>query len=322
MTARPPSRFGQWARAAAVHLAGFLATVVGATVLVQALIALAPGDAIDLLPNAAEVRETLAAEWGLDRPLPERILRSVTGLATGDLGVSLAYRPGAPVAGLVAQTAGQSLRLFAPGLGLGLVLALGLGAWTATRGGTLTRAVQAVSVVPGFLAAFLLVTGLNAGTWALLEAGRIGRPDWFALPDTPSALRTALAVVVLAVASGGLAELHAACDAELGRLVRAPFVEAARARGAPTWPHLLTNVLPPVLDLAASRGAALLGALVVVEKVLLFNGAGALLWQACLQRDVPLAVGVTVAAAAVVAALRLAADLLRIAVDPRLRGAR
>lgn len=321
MAGGPPSRFTQWASAALTHVGWFVATLVGAVVVAQSLVSLAPGDAIDLLPNADEVRETLAAEWGLDAPLPVRLARTVGGLATGDLGVSLAYQPGMPVAGLVADAGLRSLGLLLPALTLGMGLAVALGAWSARRPGGLTRVVQAVSVVPAFLAAFLLVTGINALTWSLIEAGRIERPEWFALPDQAGPVRTTLAVVVLAVASGSLAEKHAVCETEFGRLARAPFVEAARARGAPVWPHLLVNALPPLLDLAASRGAGLLGGLVVVEKVLLFNGAGALLWEACLKRDFPVAVGVTLAAAAVVAALRLGADLLRIAVDPRLRSA-
>ncbi len=304
------------------RVATFCATVLGAVLLVELLLALAPGDAIDLLPNAAELRPTLAAEWGLDRPLPERLVATVARIARGDLGTSLTWRPGASVATLVADTGLRSLALLVPALVLGVGTSVALGAWSARGGARLLRVVQVVSVVPAFLAAYVLVMGINAATWALIERGAIPRPEWFALPDTPSPLRTALAVAVLAVASGGLTEMHAACDAELRRLRAAPFVEAARARGAPTWPIVLHNLLPPLADIAASRAAWLLGSLVVVEKLLLFSGAGAALWQACRLRDYPLAIGITVVAAVVVAGARLVADVLRLAVDPRLREAR
>ena len=172
--------------------------------------------------------------------------------------------------------------------------------------------------MPAFLAAFLVVMVVNAATWALIQRGSIARPDWFALPDTPSLLRTALAVTVLAIAGGALTEMHAACDSEIQRLRNATFVEAARARGAATWPHVLSNLVPPLVTLAATRTATLLGSLVIVEKVLLFNGAGATLWQAYRMRDFPVAIGITLAGAAVVCGARLAADLVRITVDPRL----
>lgn len=317
----PPARGPAVVRAVVGRLLGFVGTVVGAVVLVEGALALAPGDAIDLLPNGDELREGLAREWGLDRPVPERLVRTLARLAHGDLGTSLTWRPGAPVAELVADTSLRSLGLLLPALVVGVAAAAGLAAWSARGGASRLRIVQLFSVTPAFLAAWLLVTGLNAGTWSLLERGVIDRPSWFALPDTPSFLRTALAVAVLAVASGGLTEMHAACDAELRRLRAAPFVAAAAARGAPTWPVLLRNLAPALADIAASRVAWLLGSLVVVEKILLFNGAGAALWQACRLRDFPVAVGYALVAAACVAAARLVAELVRLALDPRLRSA-
>lgn len=307
-------------RVLAGRLGAFAATLAGAIVLIQVLLALAPGDAIDLLPNADQVREQLEAEWGLDLPVPLRIARAVGRAATLDLGTSLTYRPGVPVAELVAQGAAGSLGILAPAWLLGIGLAVGTAWWTSggRRGG---RLVLAASIVPAFLAAWSGVTALNALVWHGMEAGWWERPEFFALPDTPSAVRTALAISVLAIASGNLANLHSALDAELSELRRAPFVEAAQARGAPVWPHLVGNLLPPLLDIGASRAAALLGTVVVVEKLLLLNGAGAMLWQACEKRDFPLATGITLSAAAAVALVRLVADLGRIALDPRLRSA-
>lgn len=303
------------------RLASFVATVLGAALLVQLLLAFAPGDAIDLLPNGEELRPVLASEWGLDRPLPERLFTTVGRLAVGELGTSLTWRPGAPVAELMLDAGLRSLSLLGPAVVLAAALAVGL-ATVSARGGTrLLRSVQLVSVIPTFVAAWLLVTGINAAVWALLERGLVQRPDWFALPDTASPVRTALAVGVLAIASGGLTEMHAACDTELRRLRAAPFVDAARARGEPTWTLLLHNLLPPLLDIAASRTAWLLGSLVVVEKVLLISGAGAALWQACRLRDYPVAIGLTLGAALVVAGARLAADVARLGLDPRLRDA-
>lgn len=321
--APPAPRGGGWTGVVLRACTWFLVTVAGAATLVQLLLAAAPGDAIDLLPDAAGVRETLAREWGLDQPVPVRILRSLGGALQGDLGISLSYRPGTPVTELLAGSAPDSLLLLVAAQGVALLLALGAAAWTSggerRAGGT---ALRALSVVPAFLAAFGLVTGLNALVWAGMERGWWERPDFFALPDQPSLLRLGIAVAVLAVASGNLAALHTTLDAELRSLRDAPFVEAARARGAPALRHLAWNLLPVLLDAGAGRVAAMLGSVVVVEKLLLLNGAGAMLWQACRQRDVPLAMGVVLAAAALVAAVRLLVDLARAAVDPRLRGAR
>lgn len=281
--------------------------------LIQVLIALAPGDAIDLLPNADAVRETLAVEWGLDAPLPVRVARALGRTAVLDLGESISYRPGASVTTLLASAAGSSFGILVPAWVGSVMFALAL-AWGRGR----ARLARAVSALPAFLAAWLLVTAINAAVWAAMNRGWIERPAFFALPDQESGLRTVLAVGVVAVASGNLAALYAACTTELDALRSAPFIEAARARGAAIWPHLVWNLLPPLLDLGAGRAAALLGTVVVTEKLLLVNGAGAMLWQACRQRDYPLAMGITLMAAVFVALVRLLADLARLALDPRL----
>ena len=63
--------------AALKHGAVAALTVVVAVAGMQVLLALAPGDPIDLLPNAEAVRATLEAQWGLDVPLWERDRKSV-----------------------------------------------------------------------------------------------------------------------------------------------------------------------------------------------------------------------------------------------------
>lgn len=59
----------------ALHFGLFVATVLGAAALVLTMLWLAPGDAIDTLPNGEALRPVLMAEWGLDQPLPVRYLR-------------------------------------------------------------------------------------------------------------------------------------------------------------------------------------------------------------------------------------------------------
>lgn len=305
------------------RLGMLIATVCGAAALVLGLLALAPGDPIDLLPNADDVRPRLEAEWHLDRPLPERYVRYLGRLATGDLGTSLAYRPGVPVRDVLAAPALRSAGWLMAGLALAMSWGTALAVLTATHatGRTLARpVVQLVSITPVFLLAHLAVTGLNEGAFALLEAGRIDRPDWFALPDQASTLRTLLAVVLLATGSGTLAEVHQAVEEALGRIYRSGYIDAARARGAPLWPHVLRNLVPPLTTIATTRAAFLVGGLVVLEKVLLLNGAGALLWQAAELRDYDLALGIAVLAATLVAGVRFVGDTLRVAIDPRLRG--
>ena len=310
-------RAGRLAWAALRRALGAVGSVLGATLLLQALVGFAPGDAADLAANDAALRNALSAAWGLDEPLFTRWGRFVLGAAQGELGESLTVRPGASVASLISASGARSagLALAALALGLGLALPLGFG------GARARRLTLILSAAPVFLALYAVMTGLNEGAWALIEAGRIQRPGWFALPDAESGLRWTIGACALAWGSSSLAELQAATAHELGRVRRAPYVLAAQARGEPAWPVALRNLLPPLVEVGASQVAVVLGGLIVVERALQLNGAGDLFWRACSQRDLPLACGLAASAALVVASARLLSDLARLWLDPRLREA-
>lgn len=300
------------------HALVFAGTLVGCVLAVHLLLILAPGDAIDALPNADEVRPILAAEWGLDQPVPVQMASYLGDVLQGDLRTSLVYRPGMPVVEVIASPLLRSLGILVSALLLAVGGGVLLGAWTAGRRGHLARPlVWALSIVPVFLTARLLVAWINTATWSLMQAGAIGRPDWFALPLEDHPLRWALAVTILAVGSGALAEVHSESESLLGRIRGSGYVEAARARGAAVWPHIVRNLLPPLTTLIASRTAFFVGGLVILEKILLLNGLGAILWRAALDRDYPLALGITLVTAGIVAAARLIGDVVRTGLDPR-----
>lgn len=309
------------ARAVALRILSFLASLLGSIAFVLLLLVLAPGDPISLIPNGEELRPQLELQWGLSRPLHERYLHYLGRVLTLDLGTSLAYRPGQPVIDVVAGPALSSLGRVLGALLVTLSWGTALAWWTAGRASIPRIVVQGISIVPVFLLAHGAIAGLNEGVFALMNAGHLDRPAWFALPDQPSALRTALSVVLLAVGSGSLAEVHAQVEEALVRIRRSPYVDAARARGAPTWPHVVLNLLPPLASTFAERAAFLAGGVVIVEKVMLLNGAGSVLWEAALLRDYDLALALALLAATFVGLAALAADAIRLAVDPRMRAA-
>ncbi|MED5374404.1 MAG: ABC transporter permease [Myxococcota bacterium] len=305
-------------RALATHLGGFVLAILGAALLLQLLLSLAPGDAADLVAGDPDLRAALVQSWGLDRPVWSRTLTWLSAMLGGDWGMSLTTRPGTPVAELVARSSACS----APVLAGSLMLSLSLSVLLSWKRWTLvSRGLSLTSVLPVFLLAAAAIVGANEVTFAGIQAGRWSAPAWFALPVVDHPLRTALAVLCLGLGSSAFSEMHQESVEALERLRRAPFVLAARARGASLTPILLRNLALPLSGLVARRAAFFVGGLVVIEKVLQIQGAGALLWQACRQRDWPLVVGLSLVAAVVVAGTRLAADLFRLALDPRLRAA-
>jgi peptide/nickel transport system permease protein len=300
-------------------LGTFLLTLLGSALLIQLLLWASPGDPIDLIPNGEEMRSALETEWGLGDPIWLRFLRFCTRALQGDLGHSLTYRPGAAVTELVLPAAARSMSLLVPALVLTFALGFGLAYLLAGRASLLRHLVRAISVMPVFLLAFVLVLALNGAAWQGMSRGIIERPSWFALPDADSPMKLLLAVLAMAIGSGAVSEVQAACEDEIVRVRNSPFIDAAMARGAPLWRHVLPNLVAPLTAVVAGRAAFFVGGVIIAEKVLQLNGAGSMLWQACRMRDYPVAMGIALLASAVVCGARLAGDLLRVWVDPRLR---
>jgi ABC-type dipeptide/oligopeptide/nickel transport system permease component len=293
--------------------------VVGAAGLVLLLIELAPGDPIDALGQADALRPVLEAQWGLDQPLVHRWLGGLLDRLRGDWGSSMVVRPGAPVWELIAPALARSALYLITALALAMGQATALAWWTEGRSTRTRTALRAASVLPVFLMAHLLVHGLNETAFGLINAGWIARPAWFALPDQASLVREGLAIALLAWGSGTLSELHLEVEGAVTRIRGSGFVQAAIGRGSPTGPAIRRHLMVEVATIAATRVASLIGGLVIVEKVLMMRGAGALFWDAAIARDHGLAVGLAIIAAATVATAQVAADLLRWSIDPRVR---
>lgn len=282
---------------------------VGAVIVVQALVVLAPGDAIDTLPDPA-LRAQLAADWGLDRPPVERVLAGTARALTGAWGSSWTVRPGAPVTGLVADALTASTPIL-----LG-AWALAIGAGLALRG---RRGAFALSGVPTLLLLLTAIDRGNAAVWFGLERGWWARPGFFALPGEGGLVRDALLIAALGVGSGALAEVAARLGAHDRAMDDAGFVIAAQVRrqgeARLRWRHRLV----PALEAAQAVYAPLIGGLVVVERLGARPGVGDLLWRAVDGRDVPVASAVVVALTGSAVAVAWALDLARRAWDPRLR---
>ena len=319
----PLSRVGAILRAAARRTASVGVSAAGAAGLVVLLFVAVPGDAIDALANGPELRAQLEAEWGLGGGPLARLGHAVSRVVRLDLGSSLTFRPGAPVAGLATDAMGTSATLLLPALGVGLAAVYLLAVLAPVGQGGVRRAAARAAVAltapPVVLLGLAVVLGLNALTWSALERGLIVRPAWFALPEEPGVVRSALATAVLAFGSAQLGRLTGAARREWATLDAAGFMLVARAHDLPLGALRLRHLLAPTARLAAAQVPTLASALIVVERGFAIPGAGSMFWEACRLRDWPLALGLTLGAAAVTAGATLAAQLVAVVVDPRER---
>lgn len=294
------------------------------------LIRLAPGDPAVVMAGEAGASDQifvaqLREKFGLDRPLPEQLLIYVKGIASLDLGFS--FRQQAPVAKLIAERLPATLLLtltaFAISLGLGILF----GVLAARFAGTLLdTAITVLALVfyatPLFWIALIAI--LLFSVWA----------DW--LPsfgyETVGAgytgLRYALDVgahLVMPAATLGLffmATYTRMTRASMLEVKRLDFVKTARAKGLRDGVilrrHVLRNALLPVVTLAGVHAGTLVGGAVLTETVFAWPGIGRLMYDALIQRDYNLLLGVFVVSSAMVLIFNLVTDLVYRLVDPRI----
>ena len=99
------------------------------------------------------------------------------------------------------------------------------------------------------------------------------------------------------------------------------FVKAAHAKGmAPRriWlTHVLRCSLLPITTMAGVQAGQLVAGTILTETVFAWPGIGRLMYEALLQRDYNVVIGVFIVTSVVVIAANLVVDLLYRVIDPR-----
>jgi peptide/nickel transport system permease protein len=103
------------------------------------------------------------------------------------------------------------------------------------------------------------------------------------------------------------------------------YIEAARARGLSekriVAVHAMRNSIMTTITVISVQIGFLIGGTVVLEYVFQIPGMGTLLLDSVTNRDFPLVATITVLAGAAVVLVTLLADLIQLALDPRVRAA-
>ena len=309
------------------RFASLLLTLLAASVVVFTVLDILPGNAAEVMLGESATPQSVAAlsaKLGLDRPPVVRYADWMKGLATGELGMSIAYDT--PIAQLVGERLVVTAPLALLAMALTTAIAFALGLFAAARHGRagdvgVMSASQIGIALPNFWFAILLIW-LFAVKLRWFSAG--GFPGW-SEADGGGALPALRALVLPALA---LAVVQAAILARIVRsavldVLREDFVRTARAKGQSPrgvlWGHVLRNAMVPVLTVMGLQFANLLTGTVVIEQVFSLPGLGRLVFQAIANRDLPVVRNVVMLLAAMVVVINFVVDVLYVVIDPRLR---
>ncbi|MBL4740067.1 MAG: ABC transporter permease [Sneathiella sp.] len=301
----------------------FLATLVGASIVIFIVMEILPGDPALVILGVDATDEAVLAltkELGLDRPALERYFSWISGMMQGDLGISYAYR--VPVWELVEGALKITIPLAILAMTLSVILALVIGLYAAANHNkigdvSLMGFSQLGISVPNFWLAILLIL-FFAVNLRWLPAG--GFPGW---EEGIWACFKALILPALALATVQGAMLARITRSSVLEVFREDYVRTARAKGLSQrrtlWGHVLRNSMIPVLTAMGFQFANLLAGTVVIENVFHIPGLGSTVLKAINNRDTIVVENVVLLLAGMVVLTNFVVDLLYAVIDPRLK---
>ena len=278
----------------------------------------------------AEAIHAKAVELNLDKPIPIRYAKWISGVVHGDFGVTVSSHP---VSQELWTRIAVSVRLVAIGTVLGTVAGVVVGAWGAIRQYRLSdRVITVLSLIilsiPTFVLANLLILGglrlnmlaglrifLYTGETSLVPYGNV----WDQLIDR--AQHIVLPTVTLAlIAAAGFSryQRNAMLD-----VLSEDFIRTARAKGLTRrralFKHGLRTALIPLATLFAYGVSGLVAGAVFVEKIFGWHGMGEWVVQGALTQDTNVVATITLFSGAAILFAGLLSDVIYAALDPRVR---
>jgi peptide/nickel transport system permease protein len=294
--------------------------LVGISIVTFVLVRLIPGDPARILLGTRATPTALARireQFGLDEPIWLQYLYFLKNLAAGEMGKSIVFK--IDVLPLIARRIEPTLVLVAGSVLLSLMIAIPLAGLAArNRGGIVDHVVRVVSTaglgLPSFWLGIMLII-VFAVNLDLVPVSGYGQTTIEKLHH--------LILPCLTIALSLSAVLTRSLRASMIVELQSDQATAARARGLPESAvflrHVLPNALVPTINLLAVNIGWLIGGTVVVESVFAIPGMGQLLVRGIFSRDYMVVQGVAMVFALATVTVNFLADVLTVAIDPRVR---
>lgn len=288
-----------------------------------------PGDPIENLFGETitrvdpDVRASLEARYGLDRPLADQYVMYLLSIFSFDFGYSITL--GMEVNGLIAHRMVWTIALLLPAILIGstvcFVLATRCGM---KRGGPLDRTMSFMAIfihtVPGFLVAMVFVRVFSFQLdWFPL--GHLRSGDYCGLMDLADiAYHLFLPITVIALLVGSSQFL--VLRNSVTQIGDDYFIFVARSKGLRERTietrHVMRNILPTFLSMLALNMGFIVSGALLIELVFSIQGMGSLLYDSIRLQDYPVMQAVFIILTFSVLIMNLAAELLYGFADPRI----
>jgi peptide/nickel transport system permease protein len=298
-------------------------TLLLASVLIFAIITLAPGDPARMMLGTQATPEEVAVErerLGLDRPIPVRYAIWLTDVAQLNFGVSQSNRR--PVTSLIADALPNTLRLALTSLAVAMLVGFPLGILAAVNANrridAVITAVNSLGLaMPAFWFGLLLILFFSVELKWLPASGigEQGRPLYERL--------NYLIMPVATIAVSNLSVFSRYVRSAMIDVLSADYVRTARAKGLNERlviaRHALRNAMIPVITIVGIQFGRLLGGAVVTESVFAYPGIGRLVINSIQNRDYPVVQATLMLVVLIFLVTNIIVDLSYAWLDPRVK---
>ena len=266
-----------------------------------------------------ETTAALMQSKGWDRPILVQYGDWLVSALQGDFGLSV--YTSLPVGPSVLQRLAVTLSIVVPALLITVIISTVLGVLSASRGGAIDRFAQGVSLVgyifPGLLLAIALVV-IFAVQLELLPA-----TGYTPLSENPAGWLRSITIPVIVLTIGGIANITAQVRGRMIDELRKDYVRTLRTRGISNGSIVLKHALRgaggPALTVMSLEFIQMLGAALIIENVFALPGYGSYAFNASLQGDIPVILGITAFGVLLVTVVNLVTDLANGWLNPKAR---
>jgi microcin C transport system permease protein len=283
--------------------------------------------------GAIEIPQEALAEiqryYGFDKPIPVRYARWLWNVFHLDLGRSYIYQD--PVWDVIKSRFPVSVFLGLTGFFLGYLVCVPLGVFKAVRHGSAFDFLSSTIVflgyaVPGWaLGTALLVLFGGGSFWNVFPLGGFRPPDWdfLNLWQKVTGQIHYMFLPVFCYMVGSFATLTIVTKNSLMENLNQDYVRTAFAKGLNErrviFLHALRNSLIPLVTGLGNAISLVMAGSFLIERVFNIDGMGYLGYNAILQRDYPVALGILVVDSLLLLVGNIFSDMIYAAVDPRIR---
>lgn len=290
----------------------------GVLLLVFLITHIIPGDPVLLMLDVSYTEEEyneMKKFLGLDRPVHTQFISYLGGILRGDLGTSI--HTSEPVTRIIMRRFPATFVLAVTALFISALVAIPIGILSALRRNSKIDYASMVGAqigisMPIFWMGLMLILLLSLYLDLLPSGGRGEPPNLIHLILPAFCLSTPFMAMT--------ARLTRSCMLEV---LRENYISAARSRGLSEYiiilKHALRNAMIPVVTNLGLQLSRLLGGTVVIEVVFRWPGMGGLAYDAIMERDYPIVMGVVLLVAVLFILINLIVDLSYTFFDPRIR---